>query len=236
MRSIKLLLLFFLLMLCGTDVKANFDFNENCQKIYQQIISLNLNDARMSLDKEKLSNPKNSILLLLDNYYDFLLVVSAEKPSLFKQFEINKNNRLALLELEADKNSEYYDFVQGEIHFQWAIAKLKFEEYVTGALEIQKAYKFLMKNQEKFPNFQPNKKSVALLKILIGAIPDNYQWALSAMGLKGNTKEGMEMLESLKRELPNSPFSFYYEEVAIYSAFFQLTVSNDKNVFEKTRR
>ena len=48
-----------------------------------------------------------------------------------------------------------YCISQSEFHLQWAANKLKFKDYLSAALDINKAYRLLQKNQKIFPNFEP---------------------------------------------------------------------------------
>jgi tetratricopeptide (TPR) repeat protein len=58
--------------------------------------------------------------------------------------------------------------------------------------------------KRKFPDFAPIKKTSAVLEILIGAIPDKYNWVLSIMGMEGSIKKGLGDLQTLRSE--KNPF------------------------------
>ena len=97
--------------------------------------------------------------------------------------KILKNKRLKKLSSN-DKNSPFYLFSQAEIYIQWAFVRIKFKEYFLAAYELQKAYNLLIKNEELFPDFILNKKNIGVLRILLGSIPDEYNWILSVIGLE----------------------------------------------------
>lgn len=229
----KIFVISSLICLCSYKAFSSFEFNLNCIKGYQNIIYFKFDQAQHYIDLEKKNNPKNSIILLLENYRDYLTILSEENPKDFEKLESFRTKRLDQISKD-DKNSPYYLLCQGEICLQMAVAKLKFEEYVSGALELQKAFKFFEANSKRFPEFLPNQKSLGLLYVLIGAIPNQYKWALSAIGLYGDIKKGIHILESLKNNLPSTPYYYLYDESAIYLSFLQLTITNDPKVFEKT--
>jgi hypothetical protein len=212
--------------------KADYVFNDNCIKAYQSIVSLRLNEGQAILNQEKKTNPRNKIPLLLENYIDFFKVLTLENNESFEQLKTNKSKRLDLIEDDPDSKSPWFLYVQAEIYLQSCINRFKYQEYVTGAYELQKAYKLLEENKKKFPQFLPNNKSFALLYSLIGLVPDQYKFALSSIGLKGNVQEGTEMLEQLKNQLAQGPYAFLQTETIFFLSFIQLSTENNPNLFE----
>ena len=83
------------------------------------------------------------------------------------------------------KDSPWFLYSQAEVHLQWAGNRLKFKEYLTAAYEINKAYRLLTKNQS-FTLISFQTKSLGILHALIGSVPSNFSWALSAIGMKGS--------------------------------------------------
>ena len=64
------------------------------------------------------------------------------------------------------------------------------------SLEANKAYNLLKRNEAEFPDFILNKEGLGMLHILIGSIPDQYQWIFKTFSMRGILKKGMEELES----------------------------------------
>jgi hypothetical protein len=228
----RIRLTIFALLLLPNITLADFAFNDNCIKAYQSIISLKLNEGQALLNAEKKINPNNNITTLLENYIDFFKVLTSETNASFEYFKNKKASNIAKLESDAQKNSPWYLYSIAEINLQSCINRFKYQEYVTGAYELQKAYKLLEENKKKFPDFLPNQKSFALLYGLIGLVPDQYKWAMSTIGLKGNVQEGIEMLERLKNKLPNTPYAYLQTESIFFLSVIQLSVENNPNLFE----
>ena len=106
--------------------------------------------------------------------------------------------------------------------------RLKFKEYLTAAYEINKAYRLLTKNQELFPNFIPNFKSLGILHALIGSVPSNYKWALSAIGMEGSIAQGMSELQSLINTVKhNEEYTFIIDETYFMYSFLKMNLQND---------
>ena len=58
--------------------KANFVFNSNSIAAYQALFDLRFNDARKYIRDEKINNPQNGIPVLLENYLDYLFLLTSE--------------------------------------------------------------------------------------------------------------------------------------------------------------
>jgi len=222
-------ILIFIFLFLSTAVQASFEMNERMKNAYNHIIGLEFAAAEELLNKEKNEHPNNGIIILYENYIDFLTIIIGEDEDYFNTTSSMKSERIHLLK-DNDQSSPYYLYAQAEIHLQWAFARLKFEEYLTAAYEIQKAYTILEENQQYFPNFMLNKKGLGVLHTLVGAIPEQYQWVLNLVGMKGSVAEGLEELKSL---LKDEKMEIYHSEILFLTSFLQLNMTNDKHAYKQ---
>lgn len=206
---------------------ATFSFNKNCEDAYNNIISLRFEEGRKILKKEKLVNPKNDIPYYLENYIDCLTLFIGENENDFKQLKQNKDERLKRIE-KGDKQSPFYLFTQAEIYLQWAVVRMKFKEYASAAYDIHKAYQLLQENTEKFPSFKASQKSLGLLHAIIGAIPEEYQWLVSIIGMKGTIQQGVDELNEVINSCKNTEYNYLKTESIIILAFVQLNFQKNK--------
>lgn len=227
-------ILFFTVLLSGLISKAhaNFDFNPNCVKAYQNIMALKLNTARALINAEKKKNPNNSIPYLLDNYVDYFNLITSENTADFERFKETKNSRISRIEKE-DKNSPYYLFALAEINLQLALSRSREREYFSASMEFNKAYNQLKENSKKFPEFLPNQKSLGMIHAVLGSFPDGLSKALSAFGIRGDTRTGVKILENLIEKLPQSNFSHFYDETVFYYSVIQTDIISDSMNYGK---
>ena len=219
-------------LLSGLSAKATFEWNESCQKAYTDIIHLKFKHGKELLEIEKQQNPQNLLPYFIENYIDFLTIQIGEEQRDFNRLKQNKNKRLDILK-KGDKNSPWFLYSQAEIYLQWAGNRLKFEEYLTAAYEINKAYRLLTKNQELHPNFTPNLKSLGILHALIGSVPSNYSWALSAIGMEGSIAQGMsEMQSCINTAKENTEYGFLIDETYFMYSFLKMNFQNDPKGLE----
>jgi len=224
MRIITLLCVFI-----SSSVFASFQMNENMKKTYTHIINLEFDQANELLRSEQKDNPTNKIIILQENYIDFLTIIIGEDEAFFITAKDKKSDRINFLQA-GDESSPYYLYAQAEVHLQWAFARLKFEEYLMAAFEIQKAYSLLEENQEIFPDFKLNKKGLGLLHTLVGAIPNQYQWALSLAGMEGSVASGLGELKAL---LQDEQMELYRNEILFLAAFLQMNLTNDEVAYKQ---
>lgn len=220
----KLLLLFLLISIHSIHAQS-FDFNENCRKAYNLIIALKLDEGTALLKAEEKKNPDNVIALYLQNYVDFLTVYTSDTRAQYELRKKNKDVRLSQL-MAADPSSPYYLFTQAEVNLQWAALSIKFGEYMNAIFEIRTAYKALEENQNRFPYFIANKKSLGVLYALIGSVPDKYKWGVTLLGMDGSVEKGINYLKETVEYGKKNDFTYHEETVTIY-AFLLLHLQND---------
>ena len=218
------------MLLCfGYQSVSQVDNNYNCKKAYAEIMAMRFDDAENYLLEEKKAEPENVYPYYLDNYLDFLKIFISEDEQVFDEYENNKSNRIKLIE-SLPETSPYRNFFLANINLQWAFARLKFNEYFSAAIEINRAYRLIEKNHEKFPDFYPNKITHGVLKIMIGLVPENYNWLLSIVSMEGSVEEGtQELYEILSLSKSDSKYAYLKNETLFYLGFIELNINPDPN-------
>jgi hypothetical protein len=224
-----LLLLFFSISFFPAFAKKRFEWTPGLKGAYEKAISLRFKEAENDLASIRQKDPDNLMILHVENYLDFFRVYINEDAAEFKKLEKNKDDRIKRIEQEGDPNSPYFLYLQADIRLQWALARLKFEEYSTAFFETNKAFKLLVKNQEKFPDFMPNKKNLGILHAMVGTIPDNYKWAVEWLSsMEGSIDEGRDELEEVIEYARKHDF-IYEQEIYVYYTYLLLHLDNDNN-------
>jgi hypothetical protein len=200
------------------------ELNDNCKDAYQNILALRFNAAHQKLEAEKEINPNNLFVPYLENYIDFLTVFISEDEEQFDWLEDNKSKRINTIKKLSD-TSRFKKYMLGNIYLQWAVARLKFKEYITAAIEINKAYRLLEANAEEFPAFVPNNISLGVLHVMIGMVPEKYQWLLNIISMKGSVEEGRRELEYVLEESNrNETYHYLRTETLFYLGFIDLNI------------
>lgn len=238
-KSLFLKVLFYLLFIFPNQTSnlnaQQLSFNKNCQQAYQYITSLQFEQGKKMLAQEKKQNPNNALIHLLENYIDFFTVFLNEQESDLRKMESRAQQRLAILSKTNDQ-SPYHLYTQAEIKLQMAFARLKFEEYFKAFWEVRKSYKWLTKNQKKFPNFYPNLKTLGILHALIGTVPDKYKWGIKILGLQGNIQQGMSELATFVKLSKKNNHTLHPEGQLLHSFLLVYLANNNKKAWQEAKQ
>lgn len=165
---------FLILLLSSFLSRAEYTFEEYNSKAYTELLSLRLDNAQGFISRSLAKKPKNGISLYINSYLQLLQIFINE--DLPKYESTLKHQDLLCDQLDAlEEESPYHFFLKAESKLQWALLKMKFGNEVSGAVDLRAAYKLLEENAQKYPNFKPQLKSLGLLHVLIGSIPNNYK-------------------------------------------------------------
>jgi hypothetical protein len=159
---------------------------------------------------EKISPKDNLAILqtqLLNVAYFFAKGESefydAVKSDLEKSEEIVKKNKA---------ESPEYAFAIAEIKMLNGFISAAYGERLSAVWQIRQAYNLLENNIKKYPQYLPHYKSMGLLKVMLGSVPEQYHWALNLIGLSGSVATGKKYLEKVKKS-----GGFYALEAEIFS-------------------
>ena len=210
-----------------------FEYSPLLTEAYEKIISLKLEEGRALIDSIKVVEPNNLSVYHIENYLDFFTIFINEEIEEFEKLEQNKNIRLQKIR-QGPQDSPYFLFSQAEIQLQWAICRLKFEEYFQAFTEVNRAYKQLEKNLTQFPSFKGSLKSLGIIHAIVGTIPDNYRWGLKLIGrLDGTIAQGKSELQEVIAFSRATNFIFERETIVSY-AFLLLHLDNQSDLAWET--
>ena len=206
--------------ICITSLSAQvpvplLHFSQIDLKAYKYCEKFEIQEAKNLLQHTKqLSNKTQYTSILIENYADFLQLICSENEKQYLQ--LLDNEELRLNNLEQFSNDTTYKFCQAEIKLQWAFVHLKFGHEWRAFQNIRQSFKLLKESEKLYPNFLPQQRSLGLLYILLSAVPENYQWALSVFGLQGDEQKGINYLQNVAQSN-----HFYANEAKLILALAQ---------------
>jgi len=125
-------------------------------------------------------------------------------------------------------DSPWFLYSQSLIFLQSGVARIKFGEYVNASLDINRAYRILIENKQKYPDFAMNKAGLGILHSLIGTVPSKYRWAVRSLQFEGTIPEGNSEIKEAFHQLSSDPeLSFLLPETAYLLTFVTLNLSAD---------
>ncbi len=209
---------------------AHYDFNANCIKAYNKIIALDFDAGRNLLAQELATNPGNKIPVLLENYIDFLILAIGEEEADFKAMKPGRQERLRILS-SGNMDQAWHRHSLAAVHLQWAFVRVRFGEYLSAGLDLNRAYRLLHENRAEHPEFVPDLLLSGVMNALIGSIPENYQWAARLAGMQGTIETGRENLYALIEIAEKNPeWNHLLAETFFYLSFIEMNLQGDKNL------
>ena len=207
---------------------AQISNTANCKKAYFEIMSLKFDEAEKFIIAEKEEFPNNPYISYLENYIDFLKVFISEDEDIFDKADNAKTQRMEIIE-NIPITSPYRNYLLANMNLQWAFARLKFSEYFSAAIEINRAYRLIEENTKLFPEFYPNKITHGVLKIIVGLVPEKFDWILNIVSMNGSVKDGTnELYEVLEISKTDTNYTYLKEESLFYLGFIELNINPNK--------
>lgn len=202
-KALKLsggILLFLIVSVAKADSlsdASNYDFRNSdaIADVYGDILKFRLTDARTGLNSISRSDPGNLFVPLLENYCDLIELFLSEDRELYESRKYLRSERLDLIKQGSESNP-WYRFALAEVYLHWGTIRLKYGDYLSAAADVNRAFRLLKKNVEEFPEFGPSYKNLAVIKMVVGTIPDKYVWVVKLFSsLEGDVPEGFADLD-----------------------------------------
>ncbi|GAB4331699.1 MAG: hypothetical protein OHK0038_06740 [Flammeovirgaceae bacterium] len=191
MKTIAIYLLVSLFV--NVSFALEYQFTNQHIIAYQQLIELKVKDASKSI---KNLDEKNGITLYLKNIEICLILLANGNPEDYKKLIDFEDDIIEKLEIFPE-NSPYHLFIQAEIKWHWALIKYRFGDNFRAFWGFKNAYALLKKNQEIYPDFIPQYKTLGLMMAATGAVPEQYEWILNILGFDRNVKKGIYYLQKV---------------------------------------
>ncbi len=169
-------------------------FDPALENVYKLILSLQIDQA-----KHELAQIKNANLLhrmYLESLSETADILITEDEKRFTKFNDALRARIDKL-AEMPETAETL-FLRAEISLQRGFNLLNLGQELNAVLAIRQAYQTTQLCLKKYPNFIPIKKTHGVIQVMVGSVPDKYQWFMSLLGMKGSVKLGQKQLEDLR--------------------------------------
>ena len=206
-----------------------FMWTENCINAYSESSKLNFVKAAQFAQAEKKKHPENLLIPYIESQSDFIQCFVSEDKKDLTNLKIANYKRIDQIE-DANEKSPYSRLCIAEYYMQIAVARLKFEEYVSAVYETRKAFKMLEENQRIYPSFKPTLRSLGFIHAVVGAAPKNYQWMMNLMGFHGSIQEGLDELKTLLAATYKQPELVYLrDETIVLLTFLEMNLARDRS-------
>jgi len=180
------------------STSEEWSFNAATQRAYNLVLNLELDEARTLIPQPE--SAQEHYVVALSEALELLITEDGEKYTEYEDRFVERLERKTRLNIPDDL------FLQAELRMQWTFVYLKFGHEFDAALNLRQAYLTIEEIRKRFPKYQSIKKTSGLLEVIIGSVPQKYNWVLSLLNMEGSTQTGLAELESLR--LSDSPLAF----------------------------
>lgn len=158
------------------------------QKKYELLLHLQWEPARL------ISTSKEPASLYLQGLGNALELLVNENPTRFDVYETAFEEQLDQLQSIKKQGADVLYF-ETDLCLYWSFVYLKFGHELEAAFQLRKAYQLAAQGRKKYPDYAPLLKSHGLLQIIMGSVPEKYNWVLSMLNMTGNISLGLKELQ-----------------------------------------
>lgn len=222
----------FLLILAPARGQENSSFRPVHKDVLESLYEIDLEGTEKIFQERKEELAYSPVTMLLENYYDFLLIQLRDEYPLYKELKKSKNNRIGYIQNLKTGDPDWLRYCQAQIHLQWGMARIKLEFYSRGIWDTRLGFQQLEALENERPNFLPAKMSFGLLETMLGVVPKGRGKWMKLIGMEGDIFKGLEDLEaSTSRENP-----FWYESEMLLAYCEGYLLNQEKEGIERLQR
>ncbi|MEQ8927907.1 MAG: hypothetical protein RLO81_18975 [Fulvivirga sp.] len=127
-----------------------------------------------------------------------------------------------------------HQYFEADARLQASLVYYKFGNQLDAAWQLRQSYRISSSLLKVSPDFLPAYKTYGLLNLLLGSVPEKYQWLLSLAGLNGNIKEGKDFLTKVSlSEAAVAKESFFLSLISQAYILGETTKTN--NAFQRDK-
>ena len=192
----------------SSSTVEEWKFDEPTQKAYDLVLNLQLDEVHQLIPEPETAH--QHYVVALAEALELLITEDGEKYTEYEDRFTNRLERRTKLNVPDDL------FLQAEIRMHWTFVYLKFGHEFDAALNLRQAYLTIEEIRNKFPKFKAINKTSGLLEVIIGSVPQKYNWVLGLLNMEGSTRTGLDELQAIR--LSDSPLAF---EASLIHALIQ---------------
>lgn len=220
-------LLLLTLVIYESSLAQHITINEKCKEAYNLTLSLRIHEADLIIKNQKQIDPHNLYVNYIESFGNFLKITVSNDEGKYDDLQSQIINCIDLLYKVPDTTPWKY-YLIGNLKLQLATLDFSFGNYIAGAFSMNKAYRLLLENKSKFPNFLPNEISIGVLHIMIGIVPDSYHWILDMISMNGGVTLGTnELNHAYNKCLHNTNLEWLKNEIVFFMGMTGINLNPD---------
>ncbi len=221
-RIIFSLILLLLPMLAKLQAVSPEEYR-NC---FNAISRLHFDEAKKYLDTNKKDPLQDAYRYHLKDYRAFLKIFLNENRNDFDE-ALEKRGEYLDFWRELPESFPGKEFFIGDSYLRWSMLRMKFDQKMRAGWELNKAYRNLSASVETHPDFYPAVADLGIMEVLIGTVPDRYQWVMNLLNFEGTITQGKQKIyKVLQVSLKNDQWSYLEKPTLFMLSFVEMNTSD----------
>ncbi len=171
-----------------------WQFEPALERVYKLILNLQTEQAYTELSA--LTNSNEFHKMYVESLLQTVDILITEDEKRFDK--VNDLFKKRIEKLSQMPPTAETLFLKAELSLQRGFNLLNLSQELSAVLAIRQAYQTTQECMKKYPGFIPIKKTYGVIQVMVGSVPDKYQWFMSLLGMKGSVKVGQKQLEELR--------------------------------------
>ncbi len=197
MKHILIIFIFLSASLNTSYAQSNSGSDREVLNGLDDIYNLKFDEAESIFKQLQKSNPGDLRGYFYQSLIYFYRAMPSRNESLFEKYLELSDIVIEKSEDILEKNENDYDalYYNGLSHSYRSLLMLSLNKsLIKAASNGNDGYRILTSLIEKKPDYYDAYMGLGLYKIVIGFVPEKFQWLLSLIGLNGDIKEGIRLL------------------------------------------
>ncbi len=210
----------------GTALSATeMYWTEEAKNAYSLISALRIDEGLTIIRLQSITHPDNHIWPYLEDYGEFVRIFVREDLRKIPVFLTASGARLERISSVPESNPLSL-MAQAQVLLHQCALHLQQGAFLSAATDINKSFKLLRKNQKLHHDDVASLRLYASLKVVFGAVPDQYRWLVSIVtSLTGTIEEGLtELYSIIKSTSPSN--NVFFEETVFFTALAEGRLNN----------
>ncbi len=178
--------------------KAHFTWSAEFDRAYELVFRFEFESAKTILESASLEDPDNLVPAYIQSDIDLIQFMNTEqkgdKAQLFNHYDVLLKRVSSLPKSHLRRVS-----ILGELYLKRGFVHLSYESNLSAAMDVYRSYNLYETAYRQDSLLSPNMLGWGIMQLVMGAIPENYQWYASVVGLNGDVAEGERIMSRLLR-------------------------------------
>ncbi len=205
----------------------HFTWSTEFDRAYDLVFKFQFKKAKTILDSLSSKDPDNLVPFYIQSDVDLIQFMNTERSE-DKARLFNHYDNLFKKVSDLPKSHPRRAGLLGELYLKRGFVHLSSESSLSAAMDIYRSYNLYETAYRQDSLLSSNMLGWGIMQLVMGAIPENYQWYASVVGLNGNIAKGKRILNRLSQSAKGNSMDLLHARFT--TAYVTLNVEVEQEV------